>query len=301
MEIELLKQKFYDHGRYLKGYTDATLRGFKGYLDYYTRFAHIESVQGITEDSVRGFLIYGRVQKRWSANSFTRCYRNFTVFFRWCVANGYMQASPLPHMEIPRPSQSLPKKLSKQDSMKLLEVVYNYPHAYKFLRFRNHAIFSMFVFSGLRKSELLNLRFTDVDITNLSIFVRQGKGRKDRIVPITFTLAESLTRYLAERKRLGKTSMHFFTSLQGNKAFTESGLRRIVEQTIEASGVQFTVHRLRHTFATLMLEGGCDIYTLSRIMGHSDIKTTAIYLSASAEHLRSQLSKHPLNETVRFS
>ena len=60
------------------------------------------------------------------------------------------------------------------------------------------------------------------------------------------------------------------------------------------SGVKFTIHGLRHTFATLMIEGGCDIYSLSKMMGHSDIKTTTIYLSASVEHLRDQMKKHPL-------
>ena len=64
----------------------------------------------------------------------------------------------------------------------------------------------------------------------------------------------------------------------------------------KSSGIIFSVHKLRHTFATLMLEGGCDIYSLSKMMGHSDIKTTTIYLAASAEHLRSQMTKHPLND-----
>jgi site-specific recombinase XerD len=133
----------------------------------------------------------------------------------------------------------------------------------------------------------------------MTIFVNQGKGRKDRIIPMGFALSESLRRYLSERKRLGKTCPHFFTSLRGNTAYTDSGLKRLVVKMTSSSGISFTVHKLRHTFATLMLEGGCDIYSLSRMMGHSDIKTTTIYLSASAEHLRSQVSKHPLNNLTR--
>ncbi len=79
--------------------------------------------------------------------------------------------------------------------------------------------------------------------------------------------------------------------------FTSSGLKRLVGQLKKASGLSFTIHKLRHTFATLMLEGGCDIFSLSKMMGHSDIKTTTIYLSATAEHLRSQITKHPLNSS----
>ena len=73
----------------------------------------------------------------------------------------------------------------------------------------------------------------------------------------------------------------------------------LVEKMRASSGITFTVHKLRHTFATLMLEGGCDIYSLSKMMGHSDIKTTTIYLAASAEHLRTQMTKHPLNDLIK--
>jgi site-specific recombinase XerD len=113
-----------------------------------------------------------------------------------------------------------------------------------------------------------------------------------------YTLAQSLKRYMDERKRLNKTCPEFFASLNRNCGFTDMGLRNLVFKIRRASGIKFTIHKLRHTFATLMLEGGCDIFSLSKMMGHSDIKTTTIYLSASAEHLRSQMTKHPLNDLV---
>lgn len=210
-----------------------------------------------------------------------------------------MEKNPVEDIEVPKLEKKLPPKLTKQDTLKLLEIVYNYPYEYKFLRYRNHAIFATFVFAGLRKKELLNLKITDVDLDNLSIFINQGKGNKDRIVPINYTLAQSLKRYLEERKRLNKTCPDFFVSLNRNLGFTESGLKRLVEKVAEVSGIQFTIHKLRHTFATLMLEGGCDIYSLSRMMGHSDIKTTTIYLYASAEHLRGEMTKHPLGDVLR--
>jgi site-specific recombinase XerD len=84
-----------------------------------------------------------------------------------------------------------------------------------------------------------------------------------------------------------------------NGGLTEISLKRLVAKIRNATGMSFTIHKLRHTFATLMLEGGCDIYSLSKMMGHSDIKTTTIYLAASAEHLRAQMVKHPLNDLMR--
>jgi site-specific recombinase XerD len=217
------------------------------------------------------------------------------VFFRWCVKHKHLEDNYAQDIELPRLEKRLPNKLSKQNAMKLLEIAYNYPYTQKSLKYRNHALFSLFLFAGLHKSELLNIKYADVDIDNLSIFVRQGKGNKDRIIPMTFTLAQSLSRYIIERKKLNKTCPEFFACSNRNRGLSQSGLKEIVVKFRRATGMHFTIHQLRHTFATLMLEGGCDIYSLSKMTGHSDIKTTTIYLSASAEHLRSQVVKHPMN------
>ncbi|GAB3910129.1 hypothetical protein GCM10028826_18200 [Mucilaginibacter boryungensis] len=245
---------------------------------------------------MRAFFYGGRTERNWSVNTYIVYRKSLLVFFRWCVKQGYMERNPIIDIEIPKREKRIPPKLTKQDALKLLELVYHYPYEYSFLRYRNHAIFSTFIFAGLRKSELLGLKYADVDVDNLTIFIRQGKGNKDRIVPISHTLAQSLKRYIEQRKRLGKTNPEFFSSLRGNIGFTQNGLKKLVEQMREASRLPFTVHKLRHTFATLMLEGGCDIFSLSKMMGHSDIKTTTIYLAASAEHLRAQMTKHPLND-----
>ena len=142
----------------------------------------------------------------------------------------------------------------------------------------------------------LNLKYTDIDIENRSVFVRLGKGSKDRIVPICDRLADILGKYLVERQKVGKTCPELFTALNTNTGFTADGLRRMMITLTKVLGKNFGVHKLRHTFATQMIEGGCDIFSLSKMMGHSDIKTTTIYLAASSEHLRAQIGKHPLNQ-----
>jgi site-specific recombinase XerD len=254
----------------------------------------IKSLQDVTETKVKELFYYGRTSRNWSANTFIIYHKTLLVFFRWCVKEGYMTINPVIDIEVPKLEKKLPKKLNKQMALRLLEVVYNYPYTCKFLRYRNHAIFSTFIFAGLRKMELLNLSFADVDLDNMTLFVRQGKGRKDRIVPINHLLAQSLKRYLEERTKLRRTNPEFFSSRNRNAGFTEHGLKHLVDEICISANMKFSVHKLRHTFATLMLEGGCDIYSLSTMMGHSDIKTTTIYLSASAEHLRAQIAKHPL-------
>lgn len=296
MDIQILAQKFYDHSLYFKGYSVDTIRKYKYVINLYCKYSQIYQMQQITDANVRALFFHGRTERNWSVNTFLCFYKCLLVFFRWCVESSYLDHNPVQGIQVPKLERKLPRKLTKQEALRLIEVVYNYPYEQSFLRYRNHAIFSMFVFAGLRKNELLRLTLSDVDTENLTIFIRQGKGRKDRIVPISYTLAQSLNRYLGERKRLNKSCPEYFVSIRGNMGFTQNGLKWLVNNIRRASGMQFTIHQLRHTFATLMLEGGCDIYSLSKMMGHSDINTTTIYLSASAEHLRKQISKHPMND-----
>jgi site-specific recombinase XerD len=299
MDIKEIARQFYDYSIHIRGYSKETVRRYKYVIDYYCRIKLIERLDQATQDSVRDLLFYGRTQRNWSSNTAMVFHKSLMVFFRWCIQRGYFKGdNPVIGIEKPQLDQKIPRKLTKQEAIRLIEVVENYPYGQSFLRYRNAAMFSMFVFAGLRKNELLKLKYGDVDLENMTIFIRQGKGRKDRIVPITHTLATSLRRYLEHRKKRGIACPEFFTSLQYNKAFTKEGIRHLLEVIQPVAGIKFTIHMLRHTFATLMLEGGCDIYSLSKMMGHTDIKTTTIYLGATAEHLRAQMMKHQMNAVI---
>jgi len=298
VDISILCEQFCDYSISIRGYSKATIRRYKFVIKCFCKFTDIHDLNLVTDDKVRGLFYFGRTQRNWSTHTYIVYHNTLLVFFRWCVKQGYMAKNPVCDIEIPKLEKRLPVRLTKQSALRVLEIVDNYPFENRFLRYRNHAIFATFIFAGLRKQELLHLKYADVDIENLTLFVRQGKGNKDRIVPISYTLAQSLKRYREERRRLYKTCPEFFASWNRNLGYTDNGLKRLVVQISGASQIKFTVHKLRHTFATLMLEGGCDIYSLSKMMGHSDIKTTTIYLSASAEHLRSQMTKHPLNNLL---
>lgn len=257
---------------------------------------NISKIEQIDDYLVKKFFYDGRIKNKWSPATFISYKNTLNVFFEFCIKEKYMETNYTLDLDTPKLKKTLPPKLTKQEAMRLLEVVYNYPYKYTYLRYRNHAIFAVFLFSGLRRKEVLNLRLVDVDIENLSIFVNQGKGSKDRIIPMCYKLTSILSTYLDERRRLGKTCPEFFTSLNRNMGLTNTGMRRLIEKIRIASGLQFSAHKLRHTFAVLMLEGGVDIFSLSKMMGHASIKTTTIYLAASAEHLRKEMTKHPLND-----
>lgn len=295
MDILVLAEEFYQYSLSIRGYSKATIKKYRFVINSFCKLTSITRLNEVTDAKVQSLFFIGRTQRNWSSHTYLVYRLSLLVFFRWCVKQGLLSNNPVDAIESPKIGKRLPKGLTKDKALRILEVVYNYPYGEEYLRHRNHAVFALFIYAGLRKQELLSLKLTDIDLNNYTIFVRQGKGNKDRIVPISFPLAHSLKRYMAARNKLNRTCPEFFASSNRNVGYTDSGLKRLVKLIEDTSGITFTIHGLRHTFATLMIEGGCDIYSLSKMMGHSDIKTTTIYLSASAEHLRSQMLKHPLN------
>jgi site-specific recombinase XerD len=295
MDIRALGEQFNGYSSHIRGFSRHTIRRYRAALALFLRQTGISQVEQVTPEMVRTWFFLGRSNRNWSAVTFLTYHKSLEVFFRWCVREGHLDRNPVTGIECPRLEKKLPRKLTRQEALRLLEVAYNYPHRHPYLRFRNHALLATFIFAGLRKQELINLKLSDVDLENRSIFVRQGKGSKDRVIPMNQALAEILARYLQERRRLGKTCPEFFASFPKNAGICNEGIHLLIEKVRTAANIRFSAHVPRHTFATLMLEGGCDIYSLSKMMGHTDIKTTTIYLAASVEHLRSQIAKHPLS------
>ena len=222
-------------------------------------------------------------------------YAAFNGFAGWCVKRGYFEENPMQRIEKPKLEKTLPKSVSREQALLILDHSFHQRTCYRFMRFRNRALFATMIFAGLRVREVLNLKLHDIDLENDNIFVRCGKGAKDRMVPLCLKLKIYIQEYLQERCRLRRETPYLFTSGNGDRCMTYNGMKKVIEAVRERSGIHFTNHGLRHTFATLMVEGGCDIFALSKMMGHSDIKTTTIYLSASTAHLQEQIQKHPLN------
>jgi site-specific recombinase XerD len=295
MSIQTLLLQFFEYSKYIKNYSPTTIARYKHLLSYYCKYSKISEIEEVTQENVRNLFYHGRAERNWTPNTFLNYHKTLSVFFRWCIKEKFLSFNPIDDIEKPKLPKCLPKSLTLQEAEKLLETVSNYPYDSKFLRFRNYAIFATFIFAGLRKSELLNLKYSDVDLENLTIFIRQGKGKKDRFIPINHILADALQKYIEVRKKAFKECPYFFTSYTYDMGLTDSGIKRIIYKFSKILGIKFRCHWLRHTFATLLVEGGADLNTLRLYMGHEDIKTTSIYVHVSVQHIRSQILKHPIS------
>lgn len=296
MQLLMLMERFCEDASYMKGYTAATLKRYRAGIRLFSKLMQVDDTAAVTPEVVRRFFFDGRSTRHWSASTFITYRKTLQVFFRWCMKQHHLTFNPIDDIEKPRLEKRIPAKLTREEAERLLELVDNYPWGDPYLRHRNHALFATFILAGLRKQELLNLKLTDIDLASSTLYVRQGKGRKDRLVPLCRRLVDLLQRYLSERQKTRRTCPELFASSSRNQGIGENGFKYLLKLVVAAFGKKFGAHKLRHTFATLMLEGGCDIFSLSQMMGHSDIKTTTIYLSASNQHLRAQMGKHPLNE-----
>ena len=151
---------------------------------------------------------------------------------------------------------------------------------------RNVAIICTLMMTGLRLQELLNLEGIEVDLANANIFVRQGKGGRDRNIPIYPKLLPVLRSYQASRQMTGLPPMRFFTGLRSDKQLYPKDVRRICKKIGLSAGVKFTPHMLRHTFARELADNDFDVMKIKELLGHAQVTTTQRYIALSSQRVR---------------
>ena len=294
-EIWRLLLKFLQYAQVIRNYSKYTVTGYKRTINLLIKESDIDEVKQIKTDLLEDWFFKGRLERKWSPSTFQSYHKHINMFCKWLVTKGLLEENPAEKIEKPRLEQKLPRTLSKDQAKLILDTSYHIRYPYKFLKYRNRALIGIMILAGLRRGEAINLKLNHVSLDDKKILIQQGKGNKDRIIPINSHLTEILIAYLKDRDRLKKNSIYFFTGLQGHNQIGTNCINKLIKQIREKTKIDFSAHTLRHAFARLMLEGGCDIYTLSKIMGHSKITTTTIYLSCSNHQMDKAVEMHSLN------
>jgi integrase/recombinase XerD len=214
-------------------------------------------------------------------------------FYRHLRRDGLLEGDPTATLSTPRRARKLPQVLTRGEVEKLL----SQPRGTEPSALRDRALLELMYACGLRASEAIGLELMDVDVED-GVLRARGKGSKERIVPIGQAALKALRIYL-ERGRpglvKGAPEAHLFVNFRGGQ-LTRQGLYKIVRRHALTAGLadQMSPHTLRHTFATHLLAGGCDLRSLQEMLGHADIATTQIYTHLSAERLKDAYFKaHP--------
>ncbi|WP_422009442.1 tyrosine-type recombinase/integrase [Roseivirga pacifica] len=245
-----------------------------------------ENIKNYNTDSIREYLLTQKEKRLWTGKTFRNERQYLKTFFSWCVREGYFKDNPVDKIEKPRLPKRLPRFITKDQSLTILAHAEYYNWRYRFERCRNVAIIATFLMTGLRLNELINLRVSDVDFVSKEVFVKEGKGRKERIVPMHPRLQSILTNYNLDRQHLSKQSHWFFHSARSAQRMTPKTIQTICAKVSRESGIKFTPHMLRHTMARLSLDSGLGIYQVKELLGHSSITSTEIYSSVSKEGLK---------------
>lgn len=198
--------------------------------------------------------------------------RAIRAFCNYCVRDELLELSPFGKVQMPRLEKKIPHAVPAADLGRILRACSNE---------RDRAIVLFAVDSGVRASELCALRVGDVRLDNGEVTVRQGKGQKERLTYIGAKVRKQLLRYFArERNGQPDATEPLFTRRDdgGCEPLVYNGLKQIVFRLRQASGVRFSMHAFRRTFAINSLRNGMDLYTLARLMGHSDITVLRVYL-----------------------
>ena len=246
---------------------------------------HAKPLADVGTDELAAFLSQ-RKQEGLQAASLRITTVHLKIFFRWLAFKGKLPMDPAEPLLAPRPDQRLPHTLHAREVEKLLDSI---DPAVPLGR-RDRAILELFYSSGLRLSELCQLRLEMIDWDEGFLRIT-GKGQKTRVVRVGTKAREAMEDYLGnERPNLvtKRTTSHLFLSVRGT-LLSPDRVRQIVKERAKLAGIEQTMypHLLRHSFATHLLEGGADLRVIQELLGHADISTTQIYTHVDRQRLKS--------------
>ncbi len=265
---------------------------FKNYLEK-KNFNYLN----VDYDFIKSYLmvLYNR---KLSRNSVARKLSSLRSFYKYLFNNNLINTNPFKYVSTPKKEKRLPKYLGIEE----LEIIFNIPDINIPLGQRNRLVLEVLYATGIRVSELVNIKVSDIDFYKKEIRIL-GKGNKERIDPFGDYCLESINLFLNDgRKKILKkhhTNCEYLIINARGKQITTRGVEKIIDDIVKKASLKKHVspHMLRHSFATHMLNEGCDIRTVQELLGHESLESTQIYTHVSNERLREVYLKcHPLNK-----
>jgi len=278
-----------------KAASPLTIRNYSAALKEYAnwRGEEFSCWRKETGEDFRGYLF--ALTKRGMKRSTIRLrFAALRSFYKYLVLRRGLAVSPVAGVQMPKLERGLPVVLSLKQMEELLDMPLksNAPtKGPQWLRYRDAAILELFYSSGLRISELLGLDVRDVDFIDEVVKVT-GKGRKERMVPVGGAAIRAIQKY---RQDAAVTNGPLFRSVRGTR-ITQQAVDLMLKKYLKMSGIPFGVspHKLRHSFATHLLDAGADLRSVQELLGHASLSTTQIYTHVTKERLKQAYDEaHP--------
>jgi len=246
------------------------------------------TIKNADTSSIRNFLYSQKEIRFWGNRTFRNKRQYLKSFFDFCIRYSYININPVEKIEKPRIPKSLPRCLSKRQTDKILLHVDTINWSSELASKRNQALLRTFLFTGMRLSELQNLKSNYIDLNEREIFIHKGKGQKDRIIPIHPDLMPYLKVYMSKKKF---TTEYFFSSIRSDSRLTQKNIYAVFKKIKQKCDFNFSPHMLRHTMGKMAIEANLNPFILQNILGHADISTTQIYVSVSKHKTKEAFEK----------
>tara|TARA_B100000614_G_scaffold15347_1_gene12758 strand:+ start:488 stop:1378 length:891 start_codon:yes stop_codon:yes gene_type:complete len=271
-----------------KGLSKNTVNAYEtdinGFIKWINR-KNKNSLLNIKENSINQYISY-LFSLKLKSSSVNRKISSLKAFYLFLLKKKLIRYSPFTEVITPKQEKYLPASMSESEVEKLL----NSPDTSKDIEQRDKAMIEMLYATGMRISELVNLKITDIDM-NRSVIKVMGKGSKERLIPFGESASDALFNYLKIRK--DSSSKEVFISNRGRKITRVAFWQRIkiylLRENLKDS---ISPHTLRHAFATHLLNRGADLRSVQLLLGHSDLSTTQIYTHIAKQRLGDVLKKH---------
>lgn len=271
-----------------KGYSTNTISSYKKDLEQFNVYS--KGKFDLDYNDIRSYLQFLH-NKKYTNKSIARHISSLKSFYKYLNKNEIIKENPCLLISNPKIEKKLPNYMNYND----LEILFTIPDKNDVLGLRNLLILELLYSTGIRVSELVNIKLSDIDFNNNRIYIL-GKGNKERYVLYGKICNDLLNEYLLNsRSKLNKNSEFLLLNKFGNK-ITDRAIRMIIDDIVKKSSLKLNIspHTLRHTFATHLLNEGADLKIVQELLGHENIATTGIYTHVSNEHLRKvYLDAHP--------
>jgi integrase/recombinase XerD len=293
--LDILVDQYINYLVFEKGLSEKTIESYTSDLSKYLAFLKEKRIEDIKQADTP-IILKHLIALRNSGLGSKSCARHLITlrgFHKFLAQEKILEFDPAKLIDLPKSGLKLPDVLSVSE----VNLVLNIPDSNTPLGKRNSAMLELLYAAGLRVSELVNLKFLDVNLE--ACFVRVlGKGSKERIVPFGLYAKNKIDDYINNSRPLllkNRISHYLFVARAG-KSMTRQGFWKLLKQYVKQAGIQkkVTPHSMRHSFASHLLEGGADLRTVQVMLGHVDISSTQIYTHVARDHLRQIHEKyHP--------
>ena len=285
--------EYIDYLKIDKKYSLNTIMSYKNDLSKFVLFINDKDITCLNKKDVISFIENEKLNDK-SARTISHDLIVIKNFYKYLLKEQIIKVDPTIDIELPKLKKSLPHTLSFDEIDKILDIELNDKYSY-----RNKAMLELMYSSGLRISELVNLKMQDIDLEDDIVRI-YGKGSKERIVPIGDYAIKYLKKYIyVYRSSLmhNKVSDYIFLNSRGDR-ISRQAMFKLIKKIIRDKNIKKNVspHTLRHSFASHMLENGADLRSIQELLGHSDISTTQIYTHISNKKIKENYEEsHPHN------